>query len=136
MKGKYLEKALLFGVSNIGLISAAICTVIGIEKYNPRAVINLGLAGGYSEDIHSGDIAVCVDAINITSMECKGEGSSIYDYEITTFLHNEENRVIRQNADMELVDKIRTEFKDRKIFYRDLSEAEISGIRMLIGLDI
>lgn len=31
-------------------------------------------------------------------MECSGVGDKISDYEITTFLHNEENRVIFQEA--------------------------------------
>lgn len=84
----------------------------------------------------SGAIVICLDAINITSMECKGEGSSIYDYEITTFLHNEENRVLRQKADSSLIDKIKSSFSDKRIFYRNLPEAEISGTKTLKGLDI
>lgn len=52
--------------------------------------------------MHNGDIVVGTEAINISSMECGGVGDKISDYEITTFLHNEENRVVPQKADEDL----------------------------------
>lgn len=60
-----------------------------------------------------------MDAINITSSECKGEGESVYDYELTTFLHGEENRLIKQKADLNLVQTIKDKFEDQKLFYRN-----------------
>ena len=55
-------------------------------------------------------------------MECNGAGDKISDYEITTFLHNEENRVISQEADEKLVEF----FKDRyDVFFGTIGSGDI-----------
>ena len=67
------------------------------------------------------DVVLCefgTDAINITCSECKGEGDSVYDYELTTFLHGEENKLIRKKADLKFVKAIKEKFEDRRIVYR------------------
>ena len=60
-------------------------------------------------------------------MECKGEGNNIADYEITTFLHNEENRLVVQNASEKLVRCIKQNFKEKeyKLHFGRLASGDI-----------
>lgn len=119
IEGKILENDIVLCKSNIGLINAGIATTIGVERYSPDVVINLGLAGGYSKDIHTGDLVIGIDAINITSMECKGIGSSIEDYEITNFLHGEENKLIRRKADKNLIQIVKENLYKYRMHFRN-----------------
>lgn len=47
-----------------------------------------------------------------------GEGNTLEDYEITTFLHNEENRLIRQKADNNIIELINQKLKTESINFR------------------
>lgn len=47
-----------------------------------------------------------------------GEGNTLEDYEITTFLHNEENRLIRQKADTNITELINQKLKKEDIHFR------------------
>ena len=42
----------------VGKVSAAVCTQTLILKYNPDAVINIGVAGGIGEGIQIGDLVI------------------------------------------------------------------------------
>ena len=42
----------------IGKVAAAMCAQTMILKYHPKAVVNVGVAGGIGKDIHIGDIVV------------------------------------------------------------------------------
>ncbi len=42
----------------VGKVAAAVCTQTMIIKYQPSALINVGVAGGIGQDIHIGDIVV------------------------------------------------------------------------------
>lgn len=57
-EGKINGNEVVICTSNVGLINSGIATTIGIEKYNPRIIINEGVAGGYIETIHKGDIVI------------------------------------------------------------------------------
>lgn len=83
------------------------------------------LHGGYTKDIHKGDIVIGIDAINITSVEPKGEGKNIEDYEITTFLHGEENKLIYRKADKKLVEFIKEKFKDDNLHFGIVGSGDI-----------
>lgn len=58
------------------------------------------------------------EAINITSMEYKGEGNTLEDYEITTFLNNQENKLVRQKANGKLVNIIKQNFNEYNLHFR------------------
>ncbi len=81
--------------------------------------------GGYTKDIHKGDIVIGTDAINITSVEPKGEGKNIEDYEITTFLHNEENKLIFRKADKKLVEFIKEKFEGDNLHFGIIGSGDI-----------
>ena len=125
-KGKLSCKDVVLCQSNIGLINSAICVTIGIERFNPNIIINEGLAGGYTNSVRKGDIVIAEDAINITSMEYKGSGNSINDYEITTFLHNCcGNRLTYQKADDKLINVIKENFNTDCLHFGRLASGDI-----------
>ena len=124
-EGKIAEKDVVLCTSKVGLINASISTTIAIEKYNPKIIINEGLAGGYINETDRGKIVIGIDAINITSMECKGEGTSLEDYEITTFLHNRENELIPQKADEMLIKFIKEKFKKENFIFGRIASGDI-----------
>lgn len=124
-EGLLCDKDVVICVSNIGLINATAALTISIEKYKPSIIINQGLAGGYTRDVHKGEIVVGTDALNITSMECKGEGKKIEDYEITTFLRNEGNRVIKENASSKVLEFIKNNFEDKKLHFGTIGSGDI-----------
>lgn len=124
-EGEIFEKKIVICESKIGLINAAIAGTIAIEKYKPKIIINEGLAGGYSEEIKRGEIVIGEEAINITSLEYKGKGDTLEDYEITTFLHNEENKLISQKADINIIKKIKKYTKKYNIHYGIIGSGDI-----------
>lgn len=110
-EGKIFEEPVVLCCSNVGIINAAASITLGIEKYNPKVIINEGTAGGYGDDVHKGDIVVGTEIINITSLESKskkkGEGTNLEDYELTTFIYGEKNHLITQKASEELIQKLK-----------------------------
>ncbi len=57
-------KGLLSGVEcviahcNPGKVNAALCTQLMINHYQPRIIINSGVAGGIGENVHIGDLVI------------------------------------------------------------------------------
>ncbi|WP_101698476.1 5'-methylthioadenosine/adenosylhomocysteine nucleosidase [Clostridium minihomine] len=43
---------------NPGKVNAALCTQLMINHYQPRLIINSGIAGGIGKDIHIGDLVI------------------------------------------------------------------------------
>lgn len=60
--GKIEGKDVVIVMCGIGKVSAAICTQLMIDKYNPDVIINTGVAGGLDKRLSIGDIAVA-DAV-------------------------------------------------------------------------
>ncbi|MDO5090031.1 MAG: 5'-methylthioadenosine/adenosylhomocysteine nucleosidase [Cardiobacteriaceae bacterium] len=58
LRGGYGAHELLVIESGIGKVNAAIATAHVIAKYQPRAVINTGSAGGLGENVHIGDVVI------------------------------------------------------------------------------
>ncbi len=111
-KGKIKNFKVIVSETKIGTINAAIATLIGIKKFNPRYIINQGIAGGQAKDIHKGDIVIGEKCVNTNTYDTKykkeGEGSNPFDWEITTFKSddskdNEENQFL--NGDKYLIQK-------------------------------
>ena len=63
VKGKINSKDVVAVVCGIGKVSAAICTQLMIDKYNPEVIINSGVAGGLSKDLRIADIAIATDVV-------------------------------------------------------------------------
>ena len=69
---------LVISRTGIGELNAACATVLGIEHFHPRAVLNQGIAGAHDENLHIGDIVVGEACVHINGWETpprgKGEG--------------------------------------------------------------
>ncbi|MBR5558991.1 MAG: 5'-methylthioadenosine/adenosylhomocysteine nucleosidase [Oscillospiraceae bacterium] len=48
--------------SGVGKVNAAVCTQILIDRYQPKAVINTGIAGSVGLDVNIGDIVLSTSA--------------------------------------------------------------------------
>lgn len=123
--GQLEGKSIVLCTSNVGIINSAIALTIAIEKIKPDIIINEGLAGGYTNNVKKGDIVVCLDAINITSMEYTGNGDLINDYEITTFLHGEKNRLVNQKADEDIIKFMQKNFSEENLHFGRLASGDI-----------
>ena len=70
--------------TQIGIVNVSIATCIAIQKYNPRAIINQGVAGAHVDYIHRNDIVVGEKSVNvnsfITGIKNKGEGSNPFEW--------------------------------------------------------
>ena len=70
----------------VGVVNSTMATTIGIMSFNPTFVINQGIAGAYSNDLHIGDIVIGKRCCNInaykTPMLYEGEGSNPLNWEL------------------------------------------------------
>lgn len=80
--GRYLNEDFALVICGIGKVNAGFCTQLLIDKFNPRLIINFGVAGGKeNSDLNAGDTAliskVCqfdfdlseIDDVNIGYMQ-------------------------------------------------------------------
>lgn len=93
--GYLFEKKVVLCAINIGVINSSVATLLAILKYNPKAIILQGIAGGHGYDIHVNDIVVATETININTLEtankCKGEGSNSLEWKLNNFGDESEN---------------------------------------------
>ena len=109
--GKIYNKEIILCDANVGLINTASATTLAIEKYKPDYIINQGCSGGFSKDIHKGDIVIGTKCINITSIMTKhkeiGEGYNLDDWELINYIAGEEDRLVPQNAGEKLLEYVK-----------------------------
>ncbi|KXF83449.1 5'-methylthioadenosine nucleosidase [Enterovibrio coralii] len=64
--------------TEIGLANAAASTTLGIELFNPKAIINQGTSGGHDPELYRGDIVVGARSFNMGAYKVeyteKGQG--------------------------------------------------------------
>ena len=78
-RGWYAGAELVVSRTEVGTVSAAAATVLGIQRFSPRLVLNQGTAGAHRPDLHVGDIVVgrtCVD-IQSVLMPRRGTGEGM-----------------------------------------------------------
>lgn len=96
----------------VGTVNSAVATILGINEFNPRMVINQGIAGGHPSDVHVGDIVICEYAVNMnsymTSAQDENEGIHPEKWELLTFKGNNDIKFEKLPADADLV----TQFKN------------------------
>ena len=61
--GKLKDKEVVIVQSGIGKVNMALCTQILADRFDVKAVINTGVAGGLYKDIEIGDIVISQDAV-------------------------------------------------------------------------
>lgn len=72
--GKLEEKSVVLVKAGIGKVNASRCTQILIDHYNPRYIINTGIAGGVAPSLKVGDVVVA-------------NGLLQHDFDVTAFGH-------------------------------------------------
>ena len=94
-------------LSGVGVINASSSLTIAIAEYKPRLIINYGIAGAMSKNIHTKDIIVGTEVANINSYRTgelkEGEGSNPNAWELLTFLSGQPDKYIEYNSNEELL---------------------------------
>ena len=107
-KGTINDNEVIISLSKVGLIHTSSSLTIAIQKFNPRCIINTGIAGATDEKLHIGDIVIADKIININSYRTsnlkKGEGSNPNTWELLTFLSGETDRLIEEKASDDLIE--------------------------------
>lgn len=79
-KGQYQGDPVIISKTRMGMSNSAAATAIAIERYQPRAIINQGTAGGHDPKLKVYDIVLGAQTTNIsafkTPSKAKGEGSN------------------------------------------------------------
>lgn len=57
------DKPVLLVQTGIGKVNAAMATALLIEKFAPKAIVNIGSAGGFAPNVSVGDIVVGTDCL-------------------------------------------------------------------------
>ncbi len=61
--GRFAGNNVVLVKSGIGKVNAAVCTQVLIDHFGVDYVINTGVAGALSEDLHIGDVLISIDAV-------------------------------------------------------------------------
>ncbi|MCR5635665.1 MAG: 5'-methylthioadenosine/adenosylhomocysteine nucleosidase [Clostridiales bacterium] len=61
--GKINGKSVVVAKCGIGKVFAAVCTQTMILKFSPDVIINTGVAGAVSSELHPGDVVVAKDTV-------------------------------------------------------------------------
>ncbi len=86
--GRINEYPIIISQTQVGVINASMATLIAIQKYNPIAIINQGIAGSHVDYIHRNDIVIGEKGVNInsfiTGIKNKDEGSNPFEWQFDT----------------------------------------------------
>ena len=78
-RGRYAGLDLVVSRTEVGTVSAAAATALGVQRFAPALVLNQGTAGAHRPDLHVGDIVVgrtCVDLHGVL-MPRRGAGEGM-----------------------------------------------------------
>lgn len=119
-KGKIDECPVVLSKTQVGLMNVTAATVIGIINFLPRIIINQGVAGGITKEVHKGDFVIGESCININSFQTpykgEGEGSNSLDWELKTFKEGIDELVVLR-ANTKLIEMAEEEAKKQKLSY-------------------
>lgn len=107
-KGNINGSNILISISKVGLIHTSSSLTIAIKEFNPRIIINTGIAGATDKKLHIGDIVIADTIININSYRTpnlkEGEGSNPNNWELLTFLSGEVDKLVKEKANTTLIE--------------------------------
>lgn len=107
-EGKIQNYPIVLSLSKVGLIEASSSLTIGIENYHPKFIINYGIAGATTKDLHVSDMVIATNCININSYKSAffkaSEGIHPEHWELLTFLSGETDRFLSYSSDKRLLD--------------------------------
>lgn len=107
-EGNIGDNKIIILLSGVGITNASSGLMVGLMEYNPSYVINYGIGGAMSKDIHTKDIIIGTSVSNINSYRTsdlkEGEGSNPNSWELLTFLSGEVDRYIEYNSSSKLLE--------------------------------
>lgn len=115
-KGKINDVPIVISKTKVGMVNSSVATILGINEFNPKCVINQGVAGGHDINVHKGDIVIGEFVSNMNSYKTerlkKGEGSKLENWKLMTF--NEGNDIEKEKiaGDVILANAFYNFFKD------------------------
>lgn len=62
-RGKLLNRDIVLLVSGIGKVNAALSTQFVVNQFNPDHIYNIGVAGGISPQVETGDVCIATSVI-------------------------------------------------------------------------
>ena len=96
-----------FLLTQVGEINSSISTTKAIVKLNPNKIINIGTAGAHKKNLKIGDLIIGEEIINmnsiITPFKKLNEGSNSLIWNITNFISDSENKLIKLKGDENLI---------------------------------
>lgn len=127
-EGELYNQKIIISISKVGLIHASSSLTIAIEKYKPNLILNIGISGSTSKNIHKKDIIIAESIININSYrtpyKLEREGSNPNEWELLTFLSGEEDRLIEQKANPKLLSFTKQILKGKNIYYGKIGSGD------------
>lgn len=129
-EGNIVDNKIVILLSGVGITNASSGLMVGIMEYNPSYVINYGIGGAMSKDIHTKDIIVGTSVSNINSYRTgelkEGEGSNPNSWELLTFLSGEVDRYIVYNSSSELLDLSKDiKYNNGNIIYGKIGSGDV-----------
>ncbi len=96
-----------FLLTQVGEINSSISTTKAILKIHPNKIINIGTAGAHKKNLKIGDLIIGEEIINmnsiITPFKKLNEGSNSLFWNITNFISDSENKLIKLKGDENLI---------------------------------
>ena len=128
-EGLINNERIIILLSGVGVINASSSLTIAITEYNPRLIINYGIAGAMSKNIHTKDIIVGTTVANINSYRTsdlkEGEGSNPNTWELLTFLSGQPDKYIEYNSNEELLNLTKSiDYSNGNIIYGKIGSGD------------
>ncbi len=121
--GSLKKYPIIISETQIGIINVSMATCIAIQTYNPKVIINQGIAGAHSSYIHRNNIVIGEKSVNInsfiTGIKSKNEGTNPFEWQF-------DNRSFEVNCNTELLEKVKKFNNSKyKIFYGIIGSGDI-----------
>lgn len=76
-KGNIKNHDVIVSRTEVGLVNAAAATAIGIKEFQPTIIINQGTSGGHDSKLHTGDIVLGSEIINMGAIRTERKENGI-----------------------------------------------------------
>ena len=124
------NKKIIILLSGVGVINVSSAMMVALMEYNPSIVINYGIAGAMSKDIHTKDIIIGTKVLNINSYRTldlkEGEGSNPNTWEFLTFLSGQPDRYIEYDTNIKLLESLKNiEYENGNIIYGKIGSGDV-----------
>ena len=120
-KGEIDGYPIILSKTKVGLMNVTAASVIAIIKFSPCMIINQGVAGGITKEVHKGDFIIGESSININSFQTpykeENEGSNSLEWELKTFKEGIDELVVLETK-KDLLDLVIKEAKKQNISYK------------------